>query len=41
MGPGASLSNRVRWMKHLTNEELKKYTIENILGPWVPEPKKK
>jgi len=28
-------------MKHLTNEELKKYTIENILGPWVPEPKKK
>jgi len=41
MGPGASPKARVGWMKQLSNEELKKYTIENILGPWVPEPKKK
>jgi pectinesterase len=41
MGPGASASTRVKWMKQLSNEELKIYTIENILGPWVPEPKKK
>ena len=41
MGPGASPSSRVKWMNQLSNEELKKYTIENILGPWVPEPKKK
>jgi pectinesterase len=40
-GPGASVSTRVKWMKQLSNEELKNFTIENILGPWVPEPKKK
>ena len=36
-GPGAQPSQRVKWSKQLTAEEIKKYTIKNILGDWVPD----
>jgi pectinesterase len=38
-GPGAANAERVYWSKQLTEEELKKYTIKNILGGkdnWLP-----
>ena len=31
-GPGASIAGRVPWSKQLTSDEVKKYTIKNILG---------
>lgn len=36
-GPGANSDARVKWSKQLTEEEVKKYTIENIFGSWNPE----
>ncbi|MGV3529112.1 MAG: pectinesterase family protein [Flavisolibacter sp.] len=36
-GPGAHPVQRVQWAKQLTDEEVKKFTIPNILGPWQPE----
>jgi pectinesterase len=36
IGPGAAITNRVSWSKQLTNEEVKKFTKENILGTWQP-----
>lgn len=36
-GPGANSDARVKWSKQLTEEEAKKYTIENIFGSWNPE----
>lgn len=41
MGPGASPAKRVKWMKQLTEEEVKEFTLQNILGSWNPEPIKK
>lgn len=41
MGPGASPLTRVKWMKQLTPEVLKIFTLQNILGPWNPETLKK
>lgn len=35
-GPGAALTNRVPWSKQLTATEAAEYTIENILGGWMP-----
>ena len=35
-GPGANVDARVKWAKQLTDEEVKGFTIENILGPWQP-----
>ncbi|MDE3143434.1 MAG: pectin esterase [Bacteroidota bacterium] len=35
-GPGANIDARVKWSKQLTDEEVKHYTIENILGKWKP-----
>lgn len=35
-GPGANVEARVKWAKQLTDEEVKKFTVENILGPWQP-----
>jgi pectinesterase len=35
-GDGANEAARVKWAKQLTDEEIKKYTIENILGNWKP-----
>ena len=36
VGPGAAVANRVLWCKQLTDDEVKKYTKENILGTWQP-----
>ncbi len=38
-GPGASKQKRVSWSQQLSDEEAKKFTIENILGKWDPESK--
>ncbi|TDE17211.1 pectinesterase family protein [Dyadobacter psychrotolerans] len=38
-GPGADVSKRIRWSKQLKDQEVKKYTVKNILGGpdgWVP-----
>lgn len=35
-GPGANPAARVKWSKQLTEEDLEKYNIENILGEWKP-----
>jgi pectinesterase len=36
-GPGGDASRRVKWAKQLSDEDVKKYTIRNILGSWDPE----
>jgi pectinesterase len=36
-GPGANTEGRVKWARQLTEEEVKKYTLKNILGEWNPE----
>jgi pectinesterase len=40
MGPGASPASRVAWMKQLGDEDLNRYTLENIFGNWSPEKNK-
>ncbi len=40
MGPGASPASRVAWIKQLGDEDLKRYTLENIFGNWNPEKNK-
>lgn len=36
-GPGGNKESRVKWAKQLTDEDVKKYTLRNILGDWKPE----
>ncbi len=36
-GPGANAAARVKWSRQLNAEEVKKYTIKNILGNWSPK----
>lgn len=36
-GPGANPQQRVKWSRQLTDEEVKKYTIKNVLGNWSPD----
>ena len=36
-GPGANPAARVKWSKQLTGEEVKRFTIKNILGEWNPQ----
>ena len=36
-GPGGQSDQRASWSKQLTDEEMKKYTLKNILGDWDPE----
>jgi pectinesterase len=36
-GPGANTLQRVKWSKQLSDEEVKRYTIQNVLGGWDPE----
>lgn len=36
-GRGAYIEERVKWAKHLTDEEAAKFTLKNILGEWDPE----
>ena len=35
-GEGAAADKRVKWSMQLTDEEVKKYSINNILGQWKP-----
>lgn len=35
-GPGADTSKRVGWSRQLTDESVKLFSIENILGAWKP-----
>jgi pectinesterase len=35
-GPGTNPAARFKWIKQLTDEEVKKFTIKNILGDWDP-----
>lgn len=35
-GPGANPAARVKWSKQLNTEEVKQYTLKNILGEWDP-----
>lgn len=35
-GPGADKSGRVSWEKQLNDNEIKKFTIENVLKGWMP-----
>lgn len=35
-GPGANPAARVKWSKQLNSEEVKQYTLKNILGEWDP-----
>lgn len=36
-GPGANREGRVKWARQLTQEDLKKFTVKNILGDWDVE----
>jgi pectinesterase len=40
-GPSAESSARVSWSKQLTDEEAKKYTIQNVFKDWTPVKDKK
>jgi len=35
-GPGANPGSRVKWSHQLTDEEVKRFTLANILGEWRP-----
>lgn len=35
-GPGANVNGRVKWSHQLTEEDLKKFSLDNILGKWKP-----
>ena len=39
-GPGANPSGRYQWTKQLTEEEVKQYTLQNVLGDWNPKKEK-
>lgn len=36
IGDGANPDARVKWSRQLNDEEVKRYTVENILGKWKP-----
>jgi pectinesterase len=38
-GPSSDPAKRVDWSKQLTDEEIKKYKIENVFNGWDPENK--
>jgi len=35
-GPGANPKDRAKWVKQLTDEEAKEFTLEKVLGDWKP-----
>lgn len=35
-GEGAAIDSRVKWSRQLADEEMKKFSLENILGKWKP-----
>jgi pectinesterase len=39
-GPSSEPAKRVEWSKQLTDEEVKKYTIANVLNGWNPKSEK-
>lgn len=39
-GPGSAADGRVKWIRQLSDEEAKNYTLKNIFGDWDPEHKK-
>lgn len=38
-GDGSTINNRVNWAHQLSDEQVKKYTVKNILGEWAENPK--
>jgi len=38
-GPGSLPAGRVKWIRQLSDEEAKNYTLKNIFGDWDPEHK--
>jgi pectinesterase len=38
-GAGAALGQRVSWSKVLTAKDTELYTIEKVLGGWIPDNK--
>lgn len=38
-GPGGAPAGRVPWIRQLTDEEAKNYSLKNIFGDWNPETK--
>ena len=36
-GPGANPSSRISWAKQLNDDEIKKYSIENVFNGWIPD----
>jgi pectinesterase len=34
-GPGADVSKRVEWSRQMSEGEMKKYTVENVIGRWL------
>jgi pectinesterase len=36
-GPGADPSGRFQWTKQLTDEDVKRYTLQTVLGNWNPK----
>jgi pectinesterase len=37
VGPGGNSASRVAWSRQINDEEVKQYTIKNILGTWEPQ----
>jgi pectinesterase len=35
-GPGANASSRVEWSRQVNDDEIKTYTLKNVLGDWDP-----
>ena len=36
-GPGSSTAGRLSWVKQLTEEEARQYTLKNVFGDWMPK----
>lgn len=36
-GPGANISSRVSWSRQLKEDEVRNYTMKNVLGNWNPQ----
>ncbi len=36
-GPGATIDNRLPWIKQLSDEAIKKYTSVNVFKDWIPQ----
>jgi pectinesterase len=36
-GPGSNATARVKWSRQLSDTEVKKFSLQNILGNWIPK----